>query len=572
MPNKTNSVEQYLVQKKFPYKPVSSGEQYCVKDCPVCGDDSWHFFISRDKGLWDCKKCLRHGNLYTLKKDLGDLSKVESVSSLLGETAEEDITIPDELVLGYYDALMQDDKTLKWLLDRGISIESIRKFRLGLKKEGSREWLTMPYFRGGATVNIKSRALPPMDKKFTLVTGHSKPLFNADALKGQKKVYITEGELDAIVLSQNGYYPVVSVPTGANSFSAISYDELASMEKIYLLYDMDVAGRAGAREAIKRLDAGRCYNIKLPTNDVTDFFMKYGQPELEAIIEETPLAGKLTIMPPLQAFDWLIEDRTVGEGISTSFDLPWPKLNRLVRGMDAGNLLMILAPASMGKTAFTLNIVYELAKKSVPCFFYCLEMSVPELLSRVVSNHRNVSEKDIRLEDIILTKGAMYNWPLYFAGVGSVNTLEIVMDNIRQAVQRYGVKVVVFDHLHFLCHSADNITAEVGMAAQSFKLLAAELGIVIIVIVQPRKVSLTSKLTMFDARDSGLLASICDTMLGIYRKPVGTSKTVSEEDYDGTQQTFESRTLIQILKARRSSGGSTVLYFNGDFMRFEECE
>lgn len=52
--------------------------------------------------------------------------------------------------------------------------------------------------------------------------------------------------------------------------------------------------------------------------------------------------------------------------------------------------------------------------------------------------------------------------------------MEKVANTVREAVRRYGIGFVVFDHLHFLCRSINNMTNEVGVTIREFKTLAED--------------------------------------------------------------------------------------------------
>ena len=99
-------------------------------------------------------------------------------------------------------------------------------------------------------------------------------LFNGDAIETHRdEIFITEGEIDALTLWDQGIKNVVGITTGAGSFDPAWIDQLQAVKKIILCYDPDEPGQKGAREAARRLGYDRCFNVVLPDGqDVNEYF------------------------------------------------------------------------------------------------------------------------------------------------------------------------------------------------------------------------------------------------------------------------------------------------------------
>ena len=301
-------VAEFLDKCGLDYHP-SLKTQYLVRECPHCGAID-HFYIHQESGLWDCKACRAQGNLWTLRRHLEHIDPVTSVAELLSAQELAATGVSESTIQGYQDALVKDSTTIAWLLNRGITRDSIHRFRLGLVREGMVSWLAIPYIQDGRAVNVKFRSLPPHEKTFKLITDHQRPLYNIDALDRKKDVFVTEGELDAIVLIQQGQENTVSLPLGAGTFLPDHFDALVVCRRIYLLLDMDVAGDRGALEVADRLGAERCYRIRLPVNDLTDFFMRFSRADFEGLLAEAKTIGRSAILSIPDAFEELIARRT----------------------------------------------------------------------------------------------------------------------------------------------------------------------------------------------------------------------------------------------------------------------
>lgn len=554
-------VSSYIKSKGWSFS-LAGSDEFQVMGCPICGDNKGHFFINQETGLWHCKHCTAYGNLYTLKRALGDLAPVVSASP---KKVQENLLVDPREVLKWHGDLLGDQVVLDWLHNRQISDSSITKFRLGVKIDTVGRWLAMPYFSEDGVVNVKFRALPPSEKTFRWVPDHPKPLFNVSKMDPKADVIITEGELDAIRLDQEGYENVVSIPSGSDSFSSEHWDSLISNSKVYLVFDNDVAGRRGAKAIAERLDVGRCRNVILPVNDPTDFFMAgYAKEYFDELLYGSKAFGRSTVLSVPEVYKSLEEMFIGTDGHTESIQLPWKGLHKITGPLEPGFLVTIMAHPGQGKTTFCLNIVQHLTVRfNIPCYFMCLEMRAERLLMRLISSVRAVNVRSIDLDHIRMSKRDLSSVPLFLSGTGFKLTQEKVFDTIRYIVKRSGVKFVVFDHLHFLCRSLDNLTQEIGVVTRDFKCLAEELNIIIMMVVHPRKAKGRAP-TLQDIKDSASPAADSDVIISLYRRPITSALK------DGPQASHDATASVRVVKTRYAAGGAMTLSFVEDSMQFVE--
>jgi hypothetical protein len=74
------AADDYLREKGWEAKERAG--ELVVRECPLCHDTKWHFYINSDTGLWKCHKCNEGGGLVGLKRKLGDISEQISESNL----------------------------------------------------------------------------------------------------------------------------------------------------------------------------------------------------------------------------------------------------------------------------------------------------------------------------------------------------------------------------------------------------------------------------------------------------------------------------------------------------------
>ena len=566
---------EFLDQHEISYRV--SGDQFILDECPFCYEER-HFYMNRDTGLWDCKKCWETGNIWTLKKRVLNLDPIKSASELMGQEKEDAIEgqISEALVDEYCENLDDNESAINYLLGRGLSKKSIRRFKIGCVETEGKTWLTIPMFHHGKPVNIKFRTLPPHEKAFKILKGHDTPLFNVDHLDPKKPVYVTEGEIDAMTLVEHGYENTVSIPMGAMNFAVDHFDALVVCGKVYLVFDNDQAGRRAVAEVANRLGPERCFYVQLPVKDANDFFKAgvFSKADFEAIVSETKPIGRPIIASASQLYDDLIVERQLRhDDEHQQVRFPWVNVHHIVGTLEPGYLVVLQAVPKIGKTTFALNTCHRLAQGGFPCLFYCMEMSPLRLLERVIADTFDASVSNLTEDDIIMAPGAIGRLPLYMGGAGVATTPEKVFETIRYAVKRFGIKLVVFDHLHFLCRSLDNSVSEVGRVVRDFKLLFEELQVPGILIAHPRKTSLKQVPGMYAARSSGEIPGDCDILIALWREPLMEDR-VQATDFDGddpNQATFSKKTLVRVVASRFSAGGNATLYFTDEGMRFEEA-
>lgn len=146
-----------------------------------------------------------------------------------------------------------------YLTGRGLTAETCRRFRLGVVGPGETKWypgrLCLPYLSPAGVVDLKFRALdnPPTGKYLYPVGGTEHRLFNAAALLEPSTSYvITEGELDAMSVSQATCMPCVSYP-GTSGWKPSFTRAFYGCAEVIVVADGDQPGREAAREVARKI-------------------------------------------------------------------------------------------------------------------------------------------------------------------------------------------------------------------------------------------------------------------------------------------------------------------------------
>lgn len=295
-----------------------SGERL-VGQCPFHKDSDPSFTVYPENGSWYCYGCGRHGSVFDLIMEakscdfwdavlyLGERcgipapekSDIEKAEIAKQQTCER---LLDEYAEKSHQILLRNEAIIDYLNNRGITMESIKQYRLGIGAkldmldtpiELVRETgllnkfdtpimtgrLTIPIMRHGHVVQISGRATYGETPKYISLSAPLYP-FNAQNLAG-KECVIVEGCLDAIALEQAGFKAAATIST---AFKRDWVDLIGKDTDIYVCYDADESGAGQAAnmrnaEIIHR--AGRrVYIIDLPIPfDPADYLLQKGAEE-----------------------------------------------------------------------------------------------------------------------------------------------------------------------------------------------------------------------------------------------------------------------------------------------------
>lgn len=275
--------------------------------------------------------------------------------------------------------------------------------------------------------------------------------------------------------------------------------------------------------------------------------------------ETTPLAGSLLA----ETFDWLESDTP--PGLSTGF----PDVDRLVGGMQPGNMVIVAARPGMGKSTFAMDLArHNAIVQQVPTLFVSLEMSRQELMQRLLASQATVplsafkskSLTDRQWEQVTKASGSIQNAPLWLEDRPGVTPLEL-RSKARQ-LRRQGLGLIVLDYLQLLSSGrrVESRQVEVSEFSRQIKLLAKELEIPVLALSQLNRSAEARADRMpalSDLRESGSLEQDADIVMLLHREEVNDPRT---------QRLGEADVIVP--KNRNGQTGQVSLAFQGQFSRF----
>jgi hypothetical protein len=463
-----SELQDYIESKGWKVRPVQGGSQLRLEDpCPFCGHKQKVFF-NPDNGLWKCfhADCPENdgGNVLTMRRKLGDLEARVLPAHMVYLGAKDK---PDPSMLeakrpteGLDDRckerLANEPEVIEYLKGvRGFSDEIIDRFNIGYVAKGDKRLLTYPFYVDGELTNIKFRTIPPQPKAFRRVAGCPSTLFNQDVLQKldgldakDRKAFVLESETDCMAMVQYGHEISVASSAGAGSWSESWLRPLEDATEIYLAYDNDEAGEAGAAKAADLLGRYRCKRVLPVLHDVAEM-LAAGIPaeDLQACIDQARPYEDGTLKPT-SAF---------GAALINQLSSPQPRgrptgspaLDSMWGGVRDSELTIVTGDTGSGKSTWTTWFAYQRLLANEPVLIAPFEMRPPEVLGKLVSMRAGQSVFDMDLPDVDHQIKKLSGLPLYWLDCYGSIPLEKLKDAIYIAVRRYGVRFTVLDHLHY---------------------------------------------------------------------------------------------------------------------------
>ncbi len=267
------------------------------------------------------------------------------------------------------------------------------------------------------------------------------------------------------------------------------------------------------------------------------------------------------------------DDKTVG--VPTGF----VELDRMTAGLQNGTLIIVAARPAMGKTAFALSMVRNMAVEfQAPVAFFSLEMTAVELVMRLIASESNINNERLKKgetlnnwekEQLKAKVEVLKNAPIYIDDTPQLSIFDL-RAKCRRLKQRFGIKAVFIDYLQLMRAAGEmnrngNREQEISTISRQLKALSKELDIPVVALSQlSRQVEQRpeKRPQLSDLRESGAIEQDADIVSFIFR-PEYYNVT---EDAKGS--TIGMADII-IAKHRAGSVGDIRLRFKKEVTRFE---
>ncbi len=259
--------------------------------------------------------------------------------------------------------------------------------------------------------------------------------------------------------------------------------------------------------------------------------------------------------------------------------------DRMTSGMQPGDLIVLAARPSMGKTALAINIAEHVAlNEALPVAVFSMEMGASQLAVRIVGSIGRIDQGHLRTGKL-----SDDEWPRLTEAIEKLRNVSLHIDetpgltpselraNARRLARQCGkLGLIVVDYLQLMSGSnsdgGDNRATEIGEISRGLKMLAKELQCPVIALSQLNRSVETrtdKRPMMSDLRESGAIEQDADVIMFIYRddyynkdsKEPGVAEVIIGKQRNGPTGTVKLAFLKPLTKFESLASG----YNNGDF-------
>ncbi|MDO4829241.1 MAG: replicative DNA helicase [Clostridia bacterium] len=347
-----------------------------------------------------------------------------------------------------------------------------------------------------------------------------------------------------------------SVPAASNIGAYIRIvDEKSTLRKLI-----------GASEEITK----NCYAGEMETPDVLamaekaiyDITMRKGGEQLQPV---QPL-----LLKTFEMIEELVRKHGRIEGVPTGYT----GLDEMTTGFHPGELILIAARPSMGKTSFGMNIIGNASIRAHKCAaVFSLEMPAEQLVLRLLCTEAKVDMQRVRrgqIEDDEWLKlseamALIAEAKLFIDATAGINVTG-VRSKARRLQMEEGLDIIMIDYLGLMTGVGKfgSRQEEVSSISRSLKALASELGVPVIALSQLSRAPTgrsNHRPVLSDIRDSGAIEQDADVVMFIHR----------EEYYDDKP---ENKGLAEIIIAKQRNGalGTCQLGWKGEYTWFMDLD
>ena len=248
-------------------------------------------------------------------------------------------------------------------------------------------------------------------------------------------------------------------------------------------------------------------------------------------------------------------------------------LDKLTSGFQKGDLIILAARPSVGKTAFALNVAYNVSYKSDEAVaIFSLEMPAEQLIQRIICSAGSLKAESLRSRSILKESSERY-----YAAADKVSKCNLYIDDTpgirvgeiaakcRRLKREQGLKMIVIDYLQLIsgpANSRESRQQEVSDISRQLKMIARELEVPVLALSQlSRSVEKrdNKRPVLSDLRESGAIEQDADIVSFIHR-----------EDYQDPKKEAETQGATDIIIAKHRNGAlaDIRLVFLKQFSKF----
>ena len=316
----------------------------------------------------------------------------------------------------------------------------------------------------------------------------------------------------------------------------------------------------------------------LEASDEPEALIDLAQSQVFEIAEQKVPSGFLGVKDIVKSsfgtIDVLFDRGKSVTGVETGF----VDLDRMTSGFQPGELIILAARPSLGKTALALNVGAHAATQGVATGIFSLEMSKESLLIRLLCSEARIDSHKLRTgftsrdewSKMTQALGRLAEAPLYIDDSPALSVMQI-RARARRVKAEKGLGLLIVDYLQLITGHGrfENRTQEVSFISRSLKSIAKELSVPVLALSQLSRAPEERpghRPQLSDLRESGSIEQDADVVLFIFRQDVYKQQ---EEEQEGGGA--GGRCELIIGKQRNGPTGNIPVVFIKRYARFENA-
>ncbi|MGA2233417.1 MAG: replicative DNA helicase [Tepidisphaeraceae bacterium] len=248
-------------------------------------------------------------------------------------------------------------------------------------------------------------------------------------------------------------------------------------------------------------------------------------------------------------------------------------LDEMLNGLQNGEMIIVAARPSMGKTALAMNIIeYIAADTQLPCAVFSLEMSKQQLAQRMLCSRGAIDAHKLRrgmlqsqeYQKLASVVGELAKAPIWVDDSASLTPLEL-RAKVRRLKLQHDIKCVMIDYMQLMDNPGpDSRQQQISEISRAIKAVAREVNIPVIALSQLNRMSEGRdghRPRMSDLRESGSIEQDADVVILMHR----------EDYYKMSEPDFQPDNIAELIIAKQRNGptGTVKLSFMNKTTRFE---
>ena len=256
------------------------------------------------------------------------------------------------------------------------------------------------------------------------------------------------------------------------------------------------------------------------------------------------------------------------QGVKTGFH----DMDDMLNGLQRGELIIIAARPSMGKTAVAMNVVEQIAAdQNIPCAVFSLEMSKQQLAQRMLCSRGNIDSHKLRKgmlsqedhQKLAVTVGELAKAPIFVDDSAGLTVLDL-RAKARRLAREHNIQCIMIDYLQLMDNPGpDSRQQQISEISRGIKAIARDLRVPVICLSQLNRATEGRdghKPRMSDLRESGAIEQDADVVMLLHR----------EDYYHQGEADYTKTNIAEMIIAKQRNGptGTVELIFDGQSTRF----